>query len=63
MASTYTSNTRNRKNRFGEQTLRLGVNHKQQPRYSRQSTNGVITLTITGNTTLTTSDGTLSEGQ
>ena len=62
MASTYTSNTGIEKIGAGEQAGTWGRTTNNNLDIVDRTLNGVITLTITGNKTLTTSDGTLSEG-
>jgi hypothetical protein len=62
MASTYTSNTGIEKIGAGEQAGTWGNTTNNNLDIVDRTLNGVITLTITGNKTLTTSDGTLSEG-
>ena len=62
MASTYTSNTGIEKIGAGEQAGTWGNTTNNNLKIIDRTLNGVITLTITGNKTLTTSDGTLSEG-
>ena len=61
MASTYTGNTGIEKIGSGEQA-ELGVQQPTQTDIIDRALNGVVTLTISGNTTLTTSDGALSNG-
>ena len=63
MASTYTSNTGIEKIGAGEQAGTWGNTTNNNLDIVDRTLNGVITLTITGDKTLTTSDGTLSEGQ
>ena len=62
MASTYTSNTKKEKIGAGEQAGTWGNTTNNNLDIVDRTLNGVVTLTITGNKTLTTSDGTLSEG-
>ena len=62
MASTYTSNTGIEKIGAGEQAGTWGNTTNNNLKIIDRTLNGVVTLTITGNKTLTTSDGTLSEG-
>ena len=62
MASTYTSNTGIEKIGAGEQAGTWGNTTNNNLDIVDRTLNGVVTLTITGNKTLTTSDGTLSEG-
>ena len=62
MASTYTSNTGIEKIGAGEQAGTWGNTTNNNLDIVDRTLNGVITLTITGDKTLTTSDGTLSEG-
>ena len=62
MASTYTPNTGIEKIGAGEQAGTWGNTTNNNLDIVDRTLNGVITLTITGNKTLTTSDGTLSEG-
>ena len=62
MASTYTSNTGIEKIGAGEQAGTWGNTTNNNLDIVDRTLNGVITLTISGNKTLTTSDGTLSEG-
>jgi len=63
MASTYTSNTGIEKIGAGEQAGTWGNTTNNNLDIVDRTLNGVVTLTITGDKTLTTSDGTLSEGQ
>ena len=63
MASTYTSNTGIEKIGSGEQAGTWGNTTNNNLDIIDRALNGAVTLTITGNTTLTTSDGTLSNGQ
>ena len=62
MASTYTSNTGIEKIGAVEQAGTWGNTTNNNLDIVDRTLNGVVTLTITGNKTLTTSDGTLSEG-
>jgi len=62
MASTYTSNTGIEKIGSGEQAGTWGNTTNTNFDIIDRTLNGVVTLTISGNTTLTTSDGTLSDG-
>ena len=62
MASTYTSNTGIEKIGSGEQAGTWGNTTNNNLDIVDRTLNGVVTLTITGDKTLTTSDGTLSEG-
>ena len=62
MASTYTSNTGIEKIGAGEQAGTWGNTTNNNFDIVDRTLNGVVTLTITGDKTLTTSDGTLSEG-
>jgi len=62
MASTYTSNTGIEKIGAGEQAGTWGNTTNNNLDIVDRTLNGVVTLTITGDKTLTTSDGTLSEG-
>ena len=62
MASTYTSNTGIEKIGAGEQAGTWGNTTNNNLDIVDRTLNGDITLTITGDKTLTTSDGTLSEG-
>ena len=63
MASTYTSSTGIEKIGSGEQAGTWGNTTNNNLDIIDRALNGSVTLTITGNTTLTTSDGTLSNGQ
>ncbi len=63
MASTYTSNTGIEKIGSGEQAGTWGNTTNNNFDIIDKALNGVVTLTISGNTTLTTSDGTVSDGQ
>ena len=62
MASTYTDNTGVELIGAGEQAGTWGNTTNNNLKIIDRTLNGVVTLTITGNKTLTTSDGTLSEG-
>jgi hypothetical protein len=62
MASTYTANTGIEKIGSGEQAGSWGTTTNTNFDIIDDALNGVITLTISGNTTLTSSDGTLSNG-
>ena len=62
MASTYTANTGLEKIGSGEQAGTWGTTTNTNFDILDDVLNGVLTLTITGNTTLTTTDGTLSNG-
>ena len=62
MASTYTANSGIEKIGAGEQAGTWGNTTNNNLDIVDRTLNGVVTLTITGNKTLTTSDGTLSEG-
>ena len=62
MASTYTSNTGIEKIGAGEQAGTWGNTTNNNLDIVDRTLNGVITLTITGDKILTTSDGTLSQG-
>ena len=62
MASTYTANTGIEKIGSGEQAGTWGTTTNTNFDIIDDALNGVITLTISGNTTLTSSDGTLSNG-
>ena len=62
MASTYTSNTGIEKIGSGEQAGTWGTTTNTNFDIIDRTLNGVVTLTISGNTTLTTSDGSLSNG-
>jgi len=62
MASTYTANTGIEKIGSGEQAGAWGTTTNTNFDIIDDALNGVITLTISGNTTLTSSDGTLSNG-
>ena len=62
MASTYTANTGLEKIGSGEQAGTWGTTTNTNFDIIDDALNGVISLTITGNTTLTTSDGTASNG-
>jgi len=63
MASTYTSNTGIEKIGSGEQAGAWGTTTNNNFDIIDRALNGSITLTITGDTTLSTTDGTLSNGQ
>ena len=63
MASTYTSSTGIEKIGSGEQAGTWGNTTNNNFDIIDKALNGVLTLTISGNTTLTTSDGTVSNGQ
>jgi hypothetical protein len=63
MASTYTSNTGIEKIGSGEQAGAWGTTTNTNFDIIDRALNGSVTLTITGNTTLSTTDGTLSNGQ
>ena len=62
MASTYTANTGIEKIASGEQAGTWGTTTNTNFDIIDDVLNGVITLTISGNTTLTTSDGAVSNG-
>ena len=62
MASTYTGNTGIEKIGSGEQAGTWGTTTNTNFDIIDRALNGVVTLTISGNTTLTTSDGALSNG-
>ena len=62
MASTYTGNTGIEKIGSGEQAGTWGTTTNTNFDIIDRALNGVVTLNITGNTTLTTSDGALSQG-
>ena len=62
MASTYTANTGIEKIASGEQAGTWGTTTNTNFDIIDDSLNGVITLTVSGNTTLTTSDGSVSNG-
>jgi hypothetical protein len=62
MASTYTANTGIEKIGSGEQAGSWGTTTNTNFDIIDDALNGVITITISGNTTLTSSDGTLSNG-
>ena len=62
MASTYTGNTGIEKIGSGEQAGTWGTTTNTNFDIIDRALNGVVTLTISGNTTLTTSDGALSQG-
>jgi hypothetical protein len=62
MASTYTNNSGLEKIGSGEQAGTWGDTTNNNLDIIDRTVNGVLTLTISGNTTLTASDGTLSNG-
>tara|TARA_R100000654_G_scaffold63651_1_gene90923 strand:- start:1223 stop:1870 length:648 start_codon:yes stop_codon:yes gene_type:complete len=62
MASTYTSNTGIEKIGSGEQSGTWGNTTNNNFDIIDRTLNGVVTLTITGNTSVTTVDGQLSDG-
>ena len=62
MASTYTGNTGIEKIGSGEQAGTWGTTTNTNFDIIDRALNGVVTLTISGNKTLTTGDGALSEG-
>ena len=62
MASTYTGNTGMEKIGSGEQAGTWGTTTNTNFDIIDRALNGVVTLTISGNTTLTTNDGSLSNG-
>ena len=62
MASTYTANTGIEKIGSGEQAGTWGTTTNTNFDIIDDSLNGVLTITVTGATTLTTSDGVLSNG-
>ena len=62
MASTYTANTGIEKIASGEQAGTWGATTNANFDIIDDALNGVLSLAISGNTTLTTSDGTLSNG-
>jgi hypothetical protein len=62
MASTYTANTGIEKIGSGEQAGTWGTTTNRNFDIIDDALNGVLSLTITGNTTLTTSDGATSNG-
>ena len=62
MASTYTNNSGLEKIGSGEQAGTWGDTTNNNLEIIDRAINGVLTLTISGNTTLTTADGTLSNG-
>ena len=62
MASTYTANTGIEKIASGEQAGTWGTTTNANFDIIDDALNGVLSLAISGNTTLTTSDGTLSNG-
>ena len=63
MASTYTGNTGLEKIGVGEQSGTWGTTTNTNFNIIDRALNGVLTLTVSGAVTLTTSDGTLSNGQ
>jgi len=63
MASTYTSNTGIEKIGAGEQSGTWGNTTNNNLEIIDRALNGVVSLTITGNKLVTTSDGSLSDGQ
>jgi len=63
MASTYTSSTGIEKIGSGEQAGTWGNTTNNNFDIIDKALNGALTLTISGDTTLTTSDGTVSNGQ
>lgn len=62
MASTYTNNSGLEKIGSGEQAGTWGITTNNNLDIIDRNINGVLSLTITGNTTLTATDGTLSNG-
>jgi len=62
MASTYTSNTGIEKIGAGEQAGAWGTTTNNNFDIIDRTLNGLVTLTISGNTAVSTSDGTLSDG-
>jgi len=62
MASTYTSNTGIEKIGAGEQAGAWGTTTNNNFDIIDRTLNGLVTLTISGNTVVSTSDGTLSDG-
>ena len=62
MASTYTGNTGIEKIGSGEQAGTWGTTTNTNFDIIDRALNGVVTLNITGDKTLTTSDGALSQG-
>ena len=62
MASTYTSNGGIEKIGAGEQAGAWGTTTNNNLDIIDRTLNGLVTLTISGDTTVSTSDGTLSEG-
>lgn len=62
MASTYTSSSGLEKIGSGEQAGRWGTTTNTNLDIIDRTVNGILTLTISGNATLSTSDGTLSQG-
>ena len=63
MASTYTDNTGIELIGSGEQAGAWGTTTNNNLKIIERALNGSVTLTITGNTTLSTTDGSLSNGQ
>tara|TARA_B100001057_G_C22499487_1_gene813453 strand:+ start:143 stop:766 length:624 start_codon:yes stop_codon:yes gene_type:complete len=63
MASTYTDSTGIELIGSGEQAGTWGNTSNNNFKIIDRALNGAVTLTISGNTNLTTSDGTLSDGQ
>jgi len=63
MASTYTGNTGIELIGSGEQAGAWGTTTNNNLKIIDRALNGSVTLTITGDTTLSTTDGTLSNGQ
>ena len=63
MASSYTTNTGIEKIGSGEQSGTWGNTTNNNFDIIDRALNGVVSLTITGNTLVTTSDGSLSNGQ
>ena len=63
MASTYTDNTGIELIGSGEQAGAWGTTTNNNLKIIDRALNGSVTLTITGNTTLSTTDGSLSNGQ
>ena len=62
MASTYTNNSGLEKIGSGEQAGTWGTTTNNNLDIVDRTVNGVLSLTVSGNTTLTASDGTLSPG-
>ncbi len=62
MASTYTNNSGLEKIGSGEQAGTWGTTTNNNLDIVDRTVNGVLSLTVSGNTTLTASDGTLSNG-